>query len=627
MQGALSFASRLAALNGRPMTNFLREVGLPVDGIRKSEDTTVRELAELAGAAPEDLVRFSPRRGLDGRYVELAGEHLYRLSFSRTFFRYCPSCVLEDFQAVGGPRVGRPWLRTEWLLLNLRSCGRHNILLADGRSVQQHHHVPDFCGAIADIHRELSGIEARLERTAPSPFQTWAISRLFGIRDPCNWLDDMPMRVGMTLCEALGISAMHPPKTKTRNLSELHWAAAADEGFSMAISGEAGIVELLTRLNSAQANTKGIWGLRDTFGYLYNTLLRTVSEPEWEKPRALVANFAMDTIPLEAGANVLGHVLDRQRVHTVRSVSKISGAHPLTVRKMLKRQDFGSDVVPLGLPDHRVTLAPAKFEETLHSLMGAISFNDVASVTGFPVAYLRTAVHAGIIETATKHIKLVKGRHRFTSEAVDRMMKQMFEGAVEVSHATGRQVSLTKARRSAVTSQEKILRLVLGSQSVWKGRLPGPMSFHRLLVDLDEIVARVRSEDAVTGIGKFKMLEFVPGLAREAIGPLIENGYLTLVDQFNPDARRVVQVVSSESAEAFRSRYVTLGELCRRSGLHSKRVTLLLRGAGVPEALDSKTFGCFIYFRSDVEVAEGPNGELWDYDKKSALRAARLRRS
>ncbi|MBB3998355.1 hypothetical protein GGR04_002194 [Aureimonas pseudogalii] len=609
------------------MSGFLREMGLPGDGIRRSDDATVRELAELAGAAAEDLVAFSPRRGVDKRYVELAGESLYRLSVMRTFFRYCPSCVLADIETFDGPRAGRPWLRTEWLLLSLRSCGRHGKLLADGRSVQQHHHAPDFCGTMAEIHRELSGIEAMQEHAAPSPFQDWAISRLSGTRNAGNWLDSMPLRVGMTFCEALGISAMHPPKTKTRGFTELQWAAAADEGFRVASSGEGSIVELLALLNSAQANTKGVWGLRDTFGYLYNTLLRTVDEPDWEKPRDLVANFAIGAIPLEVGANVLGHVIDRQRVHTVRSVSKISGAHPLTVRKLLERQEDWTDRIRSGVPDHRVTLAPDEFAETIYSLTGAISISGVAAMTGFPIGYLRTATAAGLIETVTGQTKLGKGRHQFTTEAVNRMMERMFEGAVEVPRATGSQVSLAKARRSAVASQERILQLVLGDKPPWKGRLPGPMSFHRLLVDADEITARVRSEPAGTGIGKFKMLEFVPGLAREAIGPLIENGYLTLIEQFNPDARRVVQVVSSESAEAFRSRYVTLGELSQRSGLHWKRVMLLLRGAGVQEALNSETFGCFIYFRSDVEVAQGRNNELWDYDKASALRAARLRRS
>jgi hypothetical protein len=101
----------------------------------------------------------------------------------------------------------------------------------------------------------------------------------------------------------------------------------------------------------------------------------------------------------------------------------------------------------------------------------------------------------------------------------------------------------------------------------------------------------------MSGLTKHQVPRLIPGLGKTSVNGLIGLGALEARQEFNPNARRMVEAVTRESVEAFKARYVALGELCQTSGLNHKRVRQRLRLAGVEHAFPYEEAGAFIYAR------------------------------
>ena len=234
---AAGFASRLAALNGRPLRDFLREMGIDTWAVDTGEHKAVRKLALRGGADPETLARFTPTQTKDKSYQIIAGQAFTRLSVFRTFFRYCPHCVLEDLDRFEGPAIARPWLRVEWLIEAVRTCPAHDVMLLEANPVQQRFTSPDFCETIGKLMPDLRNQADCAVRLPHSRFVDWVIDRLDGTSPSKDPLADLPMYAALELATAIGLSALHPPRVKMKTLSGQEWAAVGEEGFRVLCGG------------------------------------------------------------------------------------------------------------------------------------------------------------------------------------------------------------------------------------------------------------------------------------------------------------------------------------------------------------------------------------------------------
>jgi hypothetical protein len=176
-------------------------------------------------------------------------------------------------------------------------------------------------------------------------------------------------------------------------------------------------------------------------------------------------------------------------------------------------------------------------------------------------------------------------------------MERLFAGAEPISAASGRMMPIMKARRVATASNDDLIAWLLEGKLSSKGRLGEEPRYGNLLIDADELKAMVRAESEMSGLTSHQVLRFIPGLGKSSVPALIELGVLETKEEFSPEARRMVQAVTRESADAFKERYVALGELCQSSGLHHKRVRQRLRHAGVEDAFPYDAAGAFIYPR------------------------------
>ncbi|WP_316207198.1 TniQ family protein [Bradyrhizobium sp. SZCCHNR3118] len=606
---AVGFASRLAGLNGRSMRVFLREVCISAHDLDKSRQGALDAVAALGNLDPVQLTQFTPFPVGDGNYVTIGAEALHRLSVRRTYFCICPHCVRDDIFRYEGPIAARPWLRLEWIVTHFRSCDRHNVLLMPQTPVRRRYEPFDFTEWIGRIIPELDGLASDAIPTRPSPFQRWLTDRLEGKRNSGNWLDDMQLYAAVDFCEMLGLSALHAPKVRVGSLTESEHAAAADEGFRIANQGEEEIERLLVRLADAQSTTRGFWGLRDTFGHAYGLLNKTKTNPDFAKPRAVFRRVAIAKVPIEAGTDVLGETLEKQVVHTIRSASKVSGAHSLTIRRLFERKRL-RDEQTLQLMDHRVTINSDEVEEMLMALKTALTTTQVQKTTGIPRNHLFYMINAGHLPTVTASNEKAYAKHRFTQAAVDDTLERLFSGTVPVAKPTGRQMSILRARQASVSGLNEIIDFLFSGQ-IWKGLLARRRKYGALLVDADEIIAAIRRGRSKSGFSKPEAAKFIVGMARDSVGKFVASGHLELVEEFSPEARRNVQVVSRESADAFLQNYVSLGELSHTAGLHHKQVRSALRTVGIEAHFDPDDFLSFFYVRADVNGALQRNPDLW----------------
>lgn len=430
-----------------------------------------------------------------------------------------------------------------------------------------------------------------------SAFEDWIVARLDGVRQPLIWLDDMPLRVGIAFCEALGVSSLHPPEAKTSTFATTDWAAAAAEGFRIAALGEDSIAGCLSRLVDAQADKRGQIGLRDTYGYVYGRLRCGEDDPDCEKVRRIVRRHAFDTLPLAAGTKVLGVVLEQRRVHTAVTASRVSGAHARTIRKMLGRKGAAGADFRSGLTNHRVSIRAEEVEAALAKLPTALTVPRVVELTGIPRIPLWSMIAQGFLPTLTDSDNVAHARHRLAPEDVDALMERLFEGAEPVSAASGPVMTIMKARRVAAASNDDLIAWLLEGKLRWKGRLGDERRYGNLLIDAEELKAMVRAEPQLSGLTSREVSRFIPGLGKSSVRALIELGVFETKEEFSPKARRMVEAVTRESAEAFKARYVALGELCQTSGLHPYRVHQRLRLAGVEDAFPYHAAGAIIYPR------------------------------
>ena len=201
-------------------------------------------------------------------------------------------------------------------------------------------------------------------------------------------------------------------------------------------------------------------------------------------------------------------------------------------------------------------------------------------------------------------------KHRFSQAAVDDTLERLFRGAALVEKPTGRRMPVLRARQAASSGLNETIDFLFSGR-IWKGLLFGRREYGALLVDVDEIIAAMRQGRSKSGFTKAEAAQFINGMGRDSVRKFIASGHLIVVQEFSPEARRMVPVVSRPSAEAFRRTYVSLGELSGKSGLHHKQVRSALRKVGIEACFDSKAFGSFFYARTDVDNAVQDNSELW----------------
>lgn len=613
---ATGFASRLAATNGRHLTELLRHRNLSPWDVDRGVPEAIRYVAAIGRADPDQLLHQTIRPAGADRRWEVAGESFGPNGINRTFFRYCPHCILDDIRDVYGPEAARPWLRIEWTLNHYRACHIHHAILIAAKPTRRRFAPFDFNETVAALGPRLEEIAASTQPYRESPYHEWIVNRLEGRKDPDNWLDKLTLHAGAAWCENLGISALHPPKIPLGKLSPLDRAVASDEGFRIASAGEDSIRAVFDRLTHAEKRTRGIVGPRDTYGYAFGLLQNTMDQEAFEPLRKLMRDYAMYALPWKIGTDMLGVTIEENRIVTVTTAAQRVGANRRMMRKIFDRKGIASEDIAQGYRDHRTTVAVEEVETTLRKMKGALSLPKAIKALGIERRFFEALMKVGLLPDATGTDPRAREHHRFALDDLEALQKRLFEGAVDVEEPTDRQLPLARARHVSLASHVEILHFILDEKVTWKGRLVGGSGLSALLLDVDECIQLVRDlAPPMTNFLFFEVPGEIIGLNPNAIPPLVKLGKLQQAEEYSPAARRLVPVITRTSVEAFRNQYVTAGELCQALDLHHKQVRAILARVGIEEEFDVNTVKGMFFDRAKVAAAAAGKPGFWVFRK------------
>ncbi|WP_299482309.1 hypothetical protein [uncultured Roseibium sp.] len=283
------------------------------------------------------------------------------------------------------------------------------------------------------------------------------------------------------------------------------------------------------------------------------------------------------------------------------------------MRKIFEREGFHDNTDISPLPDHRVITSNERLDTIISELREAVPTSSVMERMQIPKHYLTSMIAQGYLRTITGSDQRANAKHQFFPQDVTRALTRMFECAEIISEYSDRHLTVPEARAVAVTSIDFIMSLVCDGKLKWKGRLPGSEVFPHLLVDVDEVLTLVRHEAQGSGIPKRHIENHIPGIGKHVLS-FIEAGLLELVEEFSPDARRMVPVISRESADAFAENYVTLGALSKMHSLHHRQVRSILSSFGISPAFDPADIGTYVYELRALKEAAQRETQIWKID-------------
>lgn len=600
---AIGYASRLAALNGPELRAFAPSVGVPARRIHIGDDAAVRGLAALGGLDPsatEALRRFTPRR-FGPADSELCNEKLAYRSLLTGYYRFCPHCITQDLDdsPMDVPFRARPWLRVEWMIDQIRSCRKHAVRLIETRRATGQPAISDFSKVVAlDVLPSLARLNAEAVTTEANAFEDWILRRLDGVREPENWLDRMPLYAGVDACEALGFESLDKGGPGFSELGPLGMAAASLAGHRIAMGAEAGIKAFLDGL-VRRGHATGFCGSEKIYGHVLTLLERSLEDPAYEHFRDIVRRHAIENIPFAAGDRVLGQVLEERLLHTAASAAALSNTCHQTLRVTLARAGMAAAI---GEPGHRrLTFRVGEFEALLDEYAAALTLPEIQVSTGIVKVQLLDLIAHGVIPTLFGTREIRRARHRVAASDIDAFMSRLFEGAVQIEKPTRRQVPLGRACLIATTNIVELVNLVLAGGLSWKGSLRGGRLYTDLLVDADEVMGVLQKDKPPRrNITKGEIREEMIGMRLPVVNAMIKAGELTVAKEFCTKSRRHLYLVTRESFETFRRRYVTVTEISSLRGLFPLRAIEILAAAGCRPVFTSDTHSHAVYARTEA---------------------------
>lgn len=626
---ASGYASRLAALNGIDLASLLRASGIPVRQVHGGRPAGVRGVADLGGldaAGRRVLAWNTPVRATKHTEARFRDEQFAWGSILSACFRFCPHCIHEDLVAAPKdvPLAARPWLRFEWLIAQVRSCRVHSVLLAETHPVTGT--VPDFAQAMdAEVLPQLDALRAAAVPAEPNAFEDWLLGRLEEKRDQTNWLDAMPLHAAMATCEAIGVEGLGDGRAHMSELGNAAMSEASLAGYRVASGGRGDIDGFLDNL-VARSHATGFVGIKTTYGYILEVLERTLDDPAFDPFRDVVRRHAMDNVPLPAGSQVLGQVLEERRLHTIQSAAEASGTSRPTLLAIFARS--GISPARSGPDQKRLTVRADVFEARLREYAVALRVDDVVTEFAVRKKHLLELIARRHIPTLFNSREVLKARHRMARADVDAFMDRLFQGAVPVEKPTRRQVSLGRACLVASTNVGDLVGLILDGRIAWKGSLHGGRLYDDLLVDADEVTRVLQGDTpARVNLTKLEIAKEWPGLRRAVVEALIKAGELKAEMEFCPSTRRRLLLVTRESYDAFTGRYQTLTDICHSRNIDPRVMRRHLADAGCKPSFDADMVGNFIYERTpalDAALVNCPlRGEVWARSHPGAARRIR----
>lgn len=590
---ALSFASRLAARNGTKARVLCNDFGLRFQGIVDGDTETLHGLAGLAGVGGNALQSSALVKSGPLQWI-YRGELLHRTVLRRERIALCPACALADIEA--SPRL-RPtaavYGRMGWLLDPVRTCPVHRMPLIIAARPSASVVLHDFAHHAAAFLTDLEKLAAAAPRRDPGALETYVLARLAGVAAAAPLLDPMPLAAAVRLCETAGAVALFGPKVDLKKLSGDDRHAAGGAGFAAISAGPDALRSFLDCLMAKVGPRARQDGPGVAFGRLFELFRITRNEPEFDAVRGAARAYILENFPLDHTHNILGHAIERRRVHTLHTLAQETAVHPKTLRKHLRAAGLVTEA-QMAMSDNNIRIEADRAIEIARQLEGTLSLAEAMVHINAPRAQMDVLVKAGLIQPQQRMTGF-GAQNRYAIADLDAFIARLARKARKPKRPNKVCAIPTAAKRCCCSAAE-IVRLILdGKLRSYAGGMRGYMG-----VMVDPIaVGKALNRPEASGMSLRKAAREL-ATSDDALEALIAGKHLACFVGTNPVNRCPQRLVAVKEIKRFKAKYVSLWALSKERGVYIPTLKTRLDRAGVKPAFDPGKIGARFYRTVDL---------------------------
>jgi hypothetical protein len=595
----VDFCARLAARNFQSASKFALNMGFGLTDFQGNPERALTQLAEVSGT-PLASLRDSSLHNVAGKRYSLRGQVLGEGAIRIRQFAVCPQCLQEDLAASNLPPGAAMRLRSHWMVASIGVCAKHHIVLAEVGERFKGQVRRDWSQVAPDLAPRLSAILDAAIRRLPSEFETYQLNRLSGNTSGC-WLDRMHFFVAERTVRAFGMLATFGKDALEKSLNDDELRHASDRGYRIVRDGPARIRQFLSEIKQQDFKKKRVAKKKPlsplySYGQLYNRLYWNSTFPEFAPVIDVVADFVLSNFPLGPSELVFKRPVDKRRVHSVFTLSKMFGTQGSRTKDILTA---GGLLPCLGCADDNAVFDADKAEALMKAEADGLKQRAAEEHLGVDSFLMKELIGKGFVprhkHSANRHA------YRFLKSELDEFLRLLMAQAAPLpAKEAGR---YTDIRRASPLSRCKIIDivgLILGGKLRNIAVQPDTPGFNSVLVDPEEIKSLL-DKAAVPVLSVVQVAERLE-CDGNRIRFLATRKVLDATFVKNRMSGRNGMNFAKTAIDRFDAEFVSLPKLARTQGRNPQSVRAELRKKGIAPFAAPDGSNTWFYRRSELQT-------------------------
>lgn len=578
---------------------FLRFIEFPQCNLMKLEDAMIDRLAALLAVPQAELEKMA-FVSVAERKRRFCGEEFHAEFANLAMTSYCPACLLDDTKSesdTAGHRLGR----IDWMIEHHRTCATHNIGLVRRKNTS-HMEKLQLMSMVAPDDSELDRLVNSAPKQRVSDLQHYIAARLAGERGP-DWLDGQQIDLAARACEMIGVILTAGPHVHLPQLSNAEWNEAGHVGFSFAKRGKHGIEDALRLMKQRFDETGKIGGPQQAFGRLYQWLQFRKNGKAAGPIQDIVRSYILENFLFEVGSKLMGEIVDRQRVHTVHSLAKLTGEHPKTINRALVLSGMMA-----GDPDtvRGTSVCDAiEGERLIRRVQRSIPVTKLPDHLNCSRGQAEQFVRTGLIPRLLAESDCLSGvLKQVALEDADAFLDDLLAAADRKPASAEGMMDINSASAVARCPVLEIVNGILAGQFVSVGVVDPSLKFKGVMVDpveVRETLARQMAEGWV-GLDEGARIIGIPKYGLSGLAKLhAADGTPYVRDDWMQNSKGIrIRLFNKVDLEDFRRRYISLKKIAEDAQFALKQVKLKLDAMDIKPAISSAHLARIFYRRCDL---------------------------
>lgn len=596
-QSLASFCSQLAAANGASNAReFCLHMGLQFQQVIDGTVESIKQLEALSGV---DALSLSKAALVKQNGLHLInGEELRKQFLRRVPFKYCPACLISDSERKDRLPQARMYGRRNWMVSFIRTCPIHHVELANQDGFANRSLVHDFSVWTRESKLDFRAILAGTKNRRTSDFERYITARLNNEETSVAFLDPLPLYAAGRLCEMLGAIVHFGIKVATNSVTDSQWWTYSETGYQVMSKGEDAIRECLSSFHDRFFEKAHDMGGKALYGRFYEWLSHKNVDAAYDPIRDLVRGHAVATLPFGPGDEIFGPISVARRWHSVRTASIKFGLHPKRLRKILIGAGL-ADPTAMKLTYDRILMDAPQVETLMEASQQTLSSVEAQAYVNAPLAQWKILLKEGFVKPFIEHATGPTMVRKFSLRELDRFLHSITKSSSGVPVA-GKTCQIQVACRHARCKISEAIDLLIRGELQDVALDPEARGIMAVHVNVSELSRKTKWGDH----DGLSLIEAANDLrtAKKVLVALLNVGVMPSRSARNPVNRCPQTVIQPVDLAAFKTRFVSLGNLAIERGEHFRRTKKLLKEAGIFPAFDPQTIHASFYERTQITI-------------------------